>query len=47
MGDGMFSGIGDGLLVMMWLFLLFVPLGMWKAAEIILWIFKHASVGIE
>lgn len=45
----MVSGIGDGLGVMFkWMFILicvFVPLGIWKLVEIIIWLVKHVHIG--
>jgi len=39
----MFDGIGRFIAALMWLCVLFVPLGTWKAVEIIVWLCKHIS----
>lgn len=36
-------GIGDGIAYLVWLGLIFIPLGIWKAGEIILWLVSHIA----
>ena len=47
----MYGGIGDSincaLKSMFGLCCVFVPLGIWKVIDIILWIVKHVSVGVN
>ncbi len=46
----MFDGLGDGLVAtakaMLVLLAVFVPLGLWKAVEIVLWIVQHVQIGV-
>ncbi len=40
----MFDVIDDMLKAVIWLLIIFVPLGLWKLIEIIIWIVKHVSI---
>lgn len=46
----MFDGLGDGLVAtakaMLVLLAVFVPLGLWKAVEIVLWVVNHVQIGV-
>lgn len=45
-----YSNIGDAVTGMFYamigLLLLFVPLGLWKAVEIVIWLFNHLTVSV-
>jgi hypothetical protein len=45
------SGIGDAIdawfAITTTALLIFVPLGLWKLIEIVIWIIRHVKVGIE
>jgi hypothetical protein len=43
MCDDLVRPIAIGLI----LFAVFVPLGIWKAIEIVIWLIKHVRVGVE
>lgn len=47
----MYGGIGDSiasaLKFMFMLRCIFVPLGVWKFVDIILWIVKHVNIGVN
>jgi len=47
MDSSAFSGLGKMLTVMMVLLVLFIPLGVWKLVEIIIWLFKHIKVDLQ
>lgn len=40
-------GLCELFAALLWLCAIFVPLGMWKVAEILWWIFTHVSVAIS
>ncbi len=44
MDGSAFRGLGKLLSWMVWLLIFFIPLGLWKLVEIIIWVFKHFSV---
>jgi len=41
----MFEGLGDMIKLMGYLLVVFLPLGVWKLVEIIIWLFEHVSIG--
>lgn len=41
-----FEYIGDVMALMFILCCIFVPLGLWKLVEIIIWIIKHVSISL-
>ena len=45
----MYEGIGKGVdalfKMMLWLLIVFVPLGLWKLIEIIYWLYTHITIG--
>lgn len=44
---GAFDGIAEAMATMFVLCLVFVPLGLWKLIEIVLWLFSHVDIGIK
>lgn len=38
------NGIATVMLIVMVLFVVFVPLGVWKAVELLLWVWEHVEV---
>ncbi|MCC7375411.1 MAG: hypothetical protein IT581_12220 [Verrucomicrobiales bacterium] len=38
------NGIATVMLIVMVLFVVFVPLGVWKAVELLLWVWEHLEV---
>jgi len=43
---GMLDGLGFYFSLTLWLIIIFVPLGLWKLIELIIWAFQHISIGI-
>ena len=45
-----YDGIGRALAIMMWtmisLIVVFVPLGLWKLIEIVIWLFRNVHIEI-
>jgi len=46
MVEGAFRGVGEAIATGFILLCIFVPLGLWKLVEIIIWLFKHVSITI-
>ena len=46
MVEGAFRGVSDAIALLFILCCIFVPLGLWKLVEIIIWLFKHVSISI-
>ena len=46
MDGSMFDGVGQAITVMMLMLLVSVPLGIWKAVEIIIWLFRNVSISL-
>lgn len=42
----MFDGVSGVVNALMWLCIIFIPLGLWKAIEIVWWLFSHTSISI-
>jgi hypothetical protein len=40
------DGLGQFIAATAWCCLIFVPLGVWKAAEILWWLVTHISIGV-
>ena len=47
MSNSPFEGIPDVFGAMMIMLCIFIPLGLWKAIEIIIWICHHVTVGVK
>lgn len=47
MDSRMFDGIGNLIITLCVLCIVFVPLGLWKAIEIIIWLYHHLSIDIK
>lgn len=47
MVEGAFRGVGEAIALGFILLCIFVPLGLWKLVEIIIWLFKHVSITIS
>lgn len=45
MVSGIGDAIGDLFKWMLIMLVVFVPLGVWKLVEIIMWLFKHVHIG--
>lgn len=43
----MFEGIGKLINTLLILFVIFVPFGLWKVVELIIWAFSHVNVSIN
>lgn len=43
-GPGMFDGLGKFLAFCFVIGIIFIPLGIWKFIEIIIWLFKHITI---
>ena len=41
------DAIGNAFAMMFYLCCVFVPLGMWKLIEIIVWVFRHVHFGVN
>jgi hypothetical protein len=46
MVEGAFRGVGETIALLFILCCIFVPLGLWKLVEIIIWLFQHVSISI-
>jgi len=46
MVEGAFRGVGEAIAAGFILLCIFVPLGLWKLVEIIIWLYKHVSISI-
>lgn len=42
--SGAFAAIEKLMTLLLALVIVFVPLGMWKAVEIIIWLYKHINI---
>ena len=47
MGPGMFNGLFEMFGCMMALCVVFVPLGLWKAIELLWWVWSHLHWGLS
>tara|TARA_R110000868_G_scaffold177887_1_gene417042 strand:+ start:273 stop:419 length:147 start_codon:yes stop_codon:yes gene_type:complete len=47
MVKGVFDAIANMIATMFVLCCIFVPLGIWKLVEIIIWCYNHISIGIK
>jgi len=46
MVEGAFRGVGEAIAFGFILLCIFVPLGLWKLVEIIIWLFQHVRITI-
>lgn len=45
MNDFGMKALGDAFVALLWLCVIFVPLGAWKAVELISWAVRHVHIG--
>lgn len=46
MVEGAFRGVGETIAFGFILLCIFVPLGLWKLVDIVIWLYKHVSITI-